>query len=416
MRSRVFPPRVRRRAMPPALALLAAGALCAPAGSQQEAHPSAGAAGGPPSRARPAEVYVPPALPFRGPLPDVALELLGACRLPGEPLAGPVWAGERGVLVATEDPESGEHRLVLCPETAARPAWSVPLEEAPAGSPAVDGARAYVLLASGEAQARDVATGAVVWRASVGGEAAGGLAVMDGELVGASGAALFVLDAASGKVRIQVPLGAPPVLPPAACGDRIWVVALASGAALALDPATGARRWERALQGVPASPACDGDGRVLVGTSARDLVSLSLRRGGRAWRQRLGGAVAVPPVSLDGGVYAGGLDGRIYGFKRDSGHRLWSVGVGERVRRAPAVVGSLLAVASAGETRLSLLHLPTGRILLEAEAPPEAAGWVGSPAARTDRLALAADRRSTPDGVLLVYRVAERIPSGGEGP
>ncbi len=143
----------------------------------------------------------------------------------------------------------------------------------------------------------------------------------------------------------------------------------------------------------------------MVGTSAHRLVALKLRSGRRQWTQRLAAAVAVPPLLFEGGAYAGALDGRIYGFKSAGGHRLWTVPVGERVRRDPVLIQGLLGVASGGETRLSFVHLPTGRILLEAEAPPEAAGWIGSPAVDGNRLALAADRRDSPDGVLVLYEL-----------
>lgn len=360
-------------------------------------------------RSRPAEVYVPPALPWEGPLPEAALEVAGSCRLGGEPVSSPAWVDDARLAVATEEPEGEARWLHLCRLPDALPVWSVSLPRPTVGTPAADSERVYVLLASGEVLAFDVESGRQVWSALAQEGAPAGLAYVDSSLVVGTSAGLLALEPADGRVRFVAVPGSPPALPPADCGGR-WVVAFSSGSVRALEPREGRLLWERALRGVPAAPACEDGSRVVVGTSARELVALTSERGRRAWKQRLGGAVAVPPVLHEGGVYAGSMDGRVYGFKESSGHRMWSVPVGERVRRAPVRVAGLLAVAAAGETRLSLIHLPSGRLLLEAEAPPEAAAWAGAPAARGERLALAADRRDSPGGQLIVYRVVVRAP------
>ncbi len=357
-------------------------------------------------RSRPPEVYVTPSLPWEGPLPEVRLDLSSVCRLPGEPVTSPVWADAERLVVATADPEGAGRHLRLCGVRSAEPLWSAVLPQAPAGQIAADAQRAYVAFPTGEVRAYELSTGAEAWRSQSPGGEATGLARAGEAVLVSHATGLAALDPRQGGVRFFAELGEAPLLPLAECAGR-WILALPTGGLRALDPRDGRVLWRRALPGSPAAPACDGESRVVVGTSARELVSLTATRGRRKWAHKLGGVVGVPVVFYAEGVYAGGLDGQVYGLKADSGHRMWSVGVGERVRRAPARVRDLLAVAAAGETRLSLIHLPTGSPLLEAEAPPEAAGWVGSPAANGDLLAAAADRRASPDGLLLVFRVEE---------
>jgi outer membrane protein assembly factor BamB len=390
--------------------LLAAAPADLPA---QEAGELPGGPGPSSGRDKPLEIYVSPRIPWRGPLPEVDLRQAGACELRGEPLWGPVWSGEAALAVLTEDPETSQRWLSLCRLGESRPAWSVPIGAAPAGAPAADAATVYVVSEGGEVRAYDARGGSLRWANAEAAPAGTGIwRLPDAVLIGST-ASLVALDPASGTRRfsIDAPGGVvPPVLD---CGGR-WIVSLRAGRLRAHDPAGGAILWDRSLPGIPSSPACR-EGEVLVGTSQRRLLALSLARGRRAWTQRLGGAVEAPPVPYESGVYAGALDGRVYGFKSGNGHRLWAVPVGERVRRVPARIGGLLIVASAGDTRLSVLHLPTGGFLLQAEAPVEAAGWVGEPAVQRELLALAADRRASPDGLVAIYRVAESPGAAATG-
>jgi len=361
----------------------------------------------PSRREKPVEVYVAPALPWRGPLPDLVLQITATCELSGEPVSEPAWADNERLVVAAEDPENQTYRLSLCRLGSRRPDWSVPLPAAPSGAPAADAERAYVGLRNGEIRAYSLEAGEEAWRSGPAAAPPETLARLDSGLAVGSSAGFTLLDSTTGALRFTADMGSPVLTSPVGCAGR-WVFALGSGQVRALDPKNGRLLWKREVRGVPGPPSCDGGSRVIVGTSARQLVALSARSGHRAWRQKLGGAVRVPPVVHGGGVYAGAMDGRMYGLKERNGHRMWSLPVGERVRRAPVLVRGVLAVASAGDTRLSLIHLPTGSPLLEAEAPPETAGWVGAPVADGDRLALSADRRMGPDGMVIVYKVVER--------
>ena len=395
-----------------ALACIMALLLCAPARSQEDIYKSSHAGGTRPGmEGRPVEIYVAPALRWKGPLPDVQLALDGRCRLRGEALSGPAWAGNEHLAVAVMEADSGNRWLQLCPGGGGSPAWQIPLADDPVAAPVADSERIYLAFASGRVEAFAVAEGEETWHVDLEGKSPADLALLGDRLLIGTGTGLTVLEAATGDFRFSLDLGASPVLPPAECAGQ-WILAVDSGSVRAIDPDGGRTVWQRSIEGVPAPPACR-DGRVILGTSDRGLLALTSRRGHFTWKQRVGGIVAVRPILHAGGVYAAGLDGRVYGFKASSGHRMWAASVGERVRRTPVLVHNLLLIASAGETRLSVLHLPTGRALLEAEAPSEAAGWIGSPAALGSRLVLAADRKDSPDGLLLVYKVVETAPPPG---
>jgi hypothetical protein len=403
--------RLPARRLAASLCCFLAAALPAPAVQEGSELPSGP---GPSSgRGKPLEIYVSPRIPWRGPLPDVDLQQAGACALRGEPVSGPVWSGDSRLAVLTEDPETGERWLSLCRLGERSPAWSVSLDDAPAGPPAADADAVYVVFEAGEVRAYEALSGAPRWANAGTIPAGAGIWRLPSALAVASTTTLVALDPASGAARFTIDAPGGVVPPVIDCAGR-WIVSLGAGRLRAHHPADGALIWDRTVPGIPSAPACRR-GEILVGTSQRRLLALSATRGRRAWVQRLGGALEVAPVPYESGVYAGALDGRVYGFKSGNGHRLWAVPVGERVRRAPARIGGLLIVASAGDTRLSVLHLPTGGFLLQAEAPVEAAGWVGEPAVQRDLLALAADRRASPDGLLAVYRVAETPPAPGAG-
>jgi hypothetical protein len=350
------------------------------------------------------EVYVPPALPWEGPLPRVHLESVAVWSLRGEPLGSPSWADSSTLVLAAREPEAGHDQLLAYRVGNDEALWAQMAGD-PVALPLIGGSgRVYVAFASGSLQAFDAADGSTVWTFAAAGHAAEALSFLEERLLVVQGSTLRVLDASDGHELFSLEAGSPPVLPPRSCAGR-WFVPLSSGEVLALNPEDGSRLWSRRLEGTPTPPACH-DKLLVVGTSAGTLVGLKARSGRHKWTQRLAGAVIVPPLLFEGGAYVGALDGRVYGFKSAGGHRLWAVAIGERVRRDPVLIEGLLGVAAGGETRLSFVHLPTGRVLLEAQAPGENAGWIGSPAVHGDLLALAADRRDSPDGALVVYQLA----------
>ena len=349
------------------------------------------------------EVYVAPALPWKGPMPKVRLESLAVWSLRGEPLGSPSWADASTLVLATREAETGHDRLLSYRVGNPEALWML-LTADPVALPPMGGlGKAFVAFASGNVQALRAEDGSTAWETSAAERPVSSLALLDGRLLLVQGTTLRVLDAVAGSERFQLDSGAAPVLPLRSCGG-VWFMSLSSGQVQAIDPEDGQVLWKRPVEGLPTSPACHGK-RLMVGTSTHNLVGLKTRSGRHDWTQRLAGALAVEPLVYGGGVYAGALDGRIYGFKSAGGDRLWAVPVGERVRRQPVLIRGLLGVASGGETRLTFLHLPTGRLVLEAEAPGETVGWIGSPMVRGERLAIAADRRDSPDGALLLYEL-----------
>ena len=257
--------------------------------------------------------------------------------------------------------------------------WVVPLESAPAATPAYDATTAYVPLRSGALVAVNLDRGEILWRRDL--TTAIAPAVGDGMVfIGGEGQVealsadrgqtrwrsslpgrivtvswdnswllcsnetgdLAALRASDGEIVWRVALGAALVLPPAAGLDRVYV-GLDGGQLLALDLANGTRTWSRPMPGrITGLKAIDG--QLIVGTAANAIFSLDLASGRQNWRWRVGGDVAGPAASDDRHVYFAARDNVLRALDIRSGNLRWTAELSSRPVAGPQVLAGRVVV------------------------------------------------------------------------
>jgi outer membrane protein assembly factor BamB len=298
------------------------------------------------------------------------------------------------------------------------PVWDTPvqLDAVSRTGVTVDGDTAYVGDNTGTVYAIDVATGAVRWTADAGGFLTTALAVSDGAVVATvqgdrtsrshliafavsdgseswdeeiSGEAVFasapvIVDGTivagfsdrtvrafalsdgsdSWSTRLNRPMfftGAPAFTPDAV------VVADAFGQVYRLDPVTGERLWDFAVnEPVTRSPVVVAGGTVLVATSAGRLSAIDLESGLLVWQSEFEGGLLRSLVLSSETVVGvrGGIDPGLVGFTHDPNGTLISL-VSPTELDLPKLLGNFLAAA----VPLALLLLLAGRWLTKRMGP-----------------------------------------------
>jgi outer membrane protein assembly factor BamB len=209
--------------------------------------------------------------------------------------------------------------------------------EAPGAAAALgsDATRAYLLSEDGELLALDASTGLLVWRTGW----ASALGLRPG-----LAARLFLAMAPAGRLLLAGPSG---------------VVAVATE--------DGARRWRTPLH-EPTGLLVSEEGVWTVEPSGR-VVVLSLETGEVRWQRRLEGAPASPPARALDRFWVGLQNGTLVGFRPMDEGPLWTAEVPAPVVAAVAEAqGRLLVPTSGREGRLLALdvgapgHPPSARI------------------------------------------------------
>jgi outer membrane protein assembly factor BamB len=257
--------------------------------------------------------------------------------------------------------------------------WVVPLESAPAATPAYDDTTAYVPLRAGVLVAVDLDHGRIRWRrditTSVAPSVGDGLVFVGGEgqvealaadrgltrwrsslpgrivtvtwdnswlLCSNEAGDLAALRASDGELVWRVGLGAALVLPPAAGLDRVYV-GLDGGELVALDLVSGARTWSRALPGrITGVKATDG--QLIVGTTGNAVFSLDLASGRQNWRWRVGGDVAGPAASDQRRIYFAARDNVLRAVDLRTGNLRWTTELPARPVGGPQVLAGRVVV------------------------------------------------------------------------
>lgn len=263
-------------------------------------------------------------------------------------------------------------------------------------SPVVAGGRVFTLDAAGTVTAYNVAGGGVAWRVSVTPEGeknrqkgyGGGIATDAGRLYVATGyGTALALDPASGKKLWERQIGAPIRTSPTAAGDRVYFVTNA-GELHSLSGADGAENW--VFRGEPdkatfinnASPAVDGD-IVVAPFTTGDVVALKASTGQATWTENLARSRtassmaamsdAARPV-IDGGVvFAIGHAGRMIATNARTGERLWSLSIPSI--QQPWVAGDNVFVVDTTGQAIAISRRD-GKILWTAKLPGEGT-WSG---------------------------------------
>lgn len=203
--------------------------------------------------------------------------------------------------------------------------------------------RAVVLL--------DRATGQRVWRRGVPGTVAGGpLLAGDKVFVGTQAVPdgrVLALRLRTGKTVWNVKSGG--VTAPLALNGATVVAATDAGQVLALDAATGARRWRRSVgRAVHTTPVPTPEG-IVIATLGDSLFLLDADAGTVRARCAVPGTVLGTPATRGRRLYAGTTAGHLLALSVPDLQIVWDHPVQDAVYGAPALVGdTLLAVTVAG--------------------------------------------------------------------
>lgn len=266
--------------------------------------------------------------------------------------------------------------------------------QATGGGLAYDDGRLYVTLGYGDLIVLNAATGAEIWRQTLGGTASGAPTVFGGLIYLTVGDDRgWAIDAETGRQRWQLvaspdvanTLGAPA---PALSGD-LAVFAFGSGELQAVFRQGGLRRWDVTVSGerpgtalgaindVTAAPVIAG-GRVYTGNQAGRIVALDLASGERIWTAREGATGNILPVG--GSIFAISDLNELLRLDAADGSRVWAVPLPRFVkdnprRRAavfahhgPVLAGGRIYVAS-NDGALRGFDPTSGALLSETEIP-----------------------------------------------
>lgn len=222
-------------------------------------------------------------------------------------------------------------------------------------------------------------------------------------------AAVVALDLDSGQERWRAEV--PATLAPATGDGLVFVVA--DGAVHALLASTGAVRWRRPLDGVPAGPPYWDTGWLLLSLQNGDLVALRASDGAPMWRQPLGAALVAPPAPARDRLFLGLADNRALAVDLATGRPAWAVALDGRPTGLTALDDQMLVGTSAGA--LVSLDLDDGRVRWRWRP---GAPIVGAPVADArriyvasfDHLLRALDRRT---GALRWRRALAHRPAAG---
>ncbi|MCP2328366.1 subtilisin family serine protease [Hamadaea flava] len=218
--------------------------------------------------------------------------------------------------------------------------------------------------------ALDAATGRQLWATDVGTSVFAGPAVGNGLVIvgNADDGQLIALDAATGTRKWTYTrtgdyfIGGASIV-----GGTVYVTTTdgnSGGSMLALDAASGALRWENNTHGdgQGSTPAVYGD-LVIAGSHGLGFVAAYDAATGKAvWHYGLNGAVSASVLVSDDGYVIGGaqLDRRIWALDAATGDLVWQATTGANVTASPAYAQGLLVTADV-DGKVYAYH-PTGKI------------------------------------------------------
>lgn len=249
------------------------------------------------------------------------------------------------------------------------------------GPPAVDGDTVYAGSSDGRLYAVAIATGKERWRYQAEEDLTTRPAVHEGAVYVASlQDTLFCVDAATGAWRWHhrregkgagfTIFGAASV---AAGADAVYA-AYSDGFVAALDPKSGAARWERRV--APAGSPADVDGLALDGTRLYAaaypgaVLALDARTGETLWTFEAPGATQV---SVAGGLVVAVTTSSVLALSPLDGGAVWTTPLGG-APWGPAVVAGKWLLVPAGQGGLRFIELASGRTLRVFDAGTGVAG------------------------------------------
>lgn len=238
------------------------------------------------------------------------------------------------------------------------------------GPPAIDGDTVYAGSSDGRLYAIAIATGKERWRYQAEEDLSTRPAVHEGAVYVASQQdTVFCVDATTGawrwhhrregKAQGFTIFGAASVV----AGPEAVYGAYSDGFAAALDPKTGAVRWERRVS--PAGTPADVDALALDGTRlyaaaySGAVLALDARTGQTLWTYEAPGATQL---ALAGGVVVAVTTSSVIALSPVDGGAVWTTPLGGAPAGAPVAAGKWLLVP-AGRGGLRWIELASGRTL-----------------------------------------------------
>ena len=226
------------------------------------------------------------------------------------------------------------------------PKWSLPVGHLIEHGPVIAGDRLYILDLEGIVYAVDKNTGKVIWKKDFGELSAAAPAYNDGILYAThlDPNQIVAIRAKDGKELWRKEIGSPgSESSPLIVGDKL-IFGCQCGSVYALNPKTGAIRWQTETAGEVKGAVAYNDGVVFGSNYGGEFFAIDAGNGNKKWSTpiiggafgRGGGAYSTPAVAY-GRVYVGAFDGRVYSLDEDTGEVAWTFSTGAEVYPGPVV-------------------------------------------------------------------------------
>jgi outer membrane protein assembly factor BamB len=148
---------------------------------------------------------------------------------------------------------------------------------------------------------------------------------------------------------------------PLASGKTLFAC-LADEAVVALDPATGERRWEHRCPAGRSAPVAAA-GRVILGLTSGDLLALDASSGKQAWRIGVDGPMSFAPAAMGSSVLVGDGGRRLRCVDAETGRVLWTRAVKGRFQGDGPAVSTRAVVFALDSMEVEAYDPATGRRL-----------------------------------------------------
>jgi len=254
------------------------------------------------------------------------------------------------------------------------PAWITNVGKV-TSSPAVVGGLVYIGsngpgLAEADLTALHADTGLVAWKRKTRGDTAGSPTLWNGlvYLGTLDDHTLRAFDAATGSPRWSF-TGVGAMGAPVVDHQRLFVPSN-TGILYALNPLTGAKKWEATTGGILAQSVAVAQAKIFTASDDHYLYAFDERTGRRVWRKPIHDQTGGVPAVSRGVMYvgSGALDAHLYAFDAATGALSWSTPAGAAVNSSPAVAYGLVYVAAGdgvirafdASTAIQQWSVPTG--------------------------------------------------------
>lgn len=143
---------------------------------------------------------------------------------------------------------------------------------------------------------------------------------------------------------------------PATDGELVYLASMDHNV-YALDPASGAVRWEQNIGGAAVgTPTLHEENELYVGTFANELLALETSSGEIRWRAPTDGWVWSGPTLWEDRLYFGDLQGMLYALDRASGSQIWKIPLDGPVAGSPLAIEENIFVTSENGDLVAVSH------------------------------------------------------------